>query len=194
MQRALDAKGFRTLNLGYDSRQKSLEVLSSEVHPRIAAFQAQVDGPIHFVTHSMGGLLARVYLAVNRPARLGRVVALGPPNHGSTIADLLHRSVVFRLFFGPAGQQLTTGYALRMQRLCGPVDYELGIIAGTRSINLLPSVLILREPNDGKVTVRSTRLEGMTDHITMAATHPLMMRNTSVIAQTIAFLRDGRFH
>lgn len=193
IERMLAAEGYRTLNLSYDSRRKGLEALSDEIHPVVDAFAAGLDEPAHVVTHSMGGLLARVYIALKRPPRLGRVVMLAPPNHGSAVADRLHRTFVYRAVFGPAGQQLTTGHAAVLQGLCRPVDYELGIIAGTRSIDVLSSALLLPEANDGKVTVRSTRLEGMTDHIALPATHTFMTRNRAVLTATLAFLRHGRF-
>lgn len=193
MGRALACEGYRTLNLGYDSRHKDLEALAKEVDAPIEAFAAEVDGFVHFVTHSMGGLLVRVYLAARKPVRLGRVVMLGPPNDGSAIADLLHGSHAFRAFFGPAGQQLTTKHAGHLRGRHGPLDCEIGVIAGTRSIDWLSSALVLREPNDGRVTVRSTQLDEATDHIALPVTHPFMMRNPTVVASTIKFLREGRF-
>ena len=192
-ERALARNGYRTLNLGYHSRRQSLARSAEEVHAPIVALAAEVDGRVHFVTHSMGGLLARVYLATKRPPRLGRVVMLGPPHHGSAIADLLQRNLAFRSAFGPAGQQLTTEHAMHLQETCGPPDYDVGIIAGTRSINLLTSALVLREPNDGKVTVRSTRLDGAHDHIALPVSHPFMMNHRAAIRSTLLFLREGRF-
>ena len=193
MAQALAREGYKTLNLGYNSRRRSLHALADEIHPEIVAFEAEMDGSLHFVTHSMGGLLARVYLASRRPARLGRVVMLGPPNNGSEVADLLHRSLPFRLFFGPAGQELTTEHAGQLRTRYRPLDCEVGVIAGTRSMDLLSSALVLREPNDGKVTVDSTRLDEMTDHLTLPVTHSFMMRNRKVVASTLGFLREGRF-
>ena len=108
MEKALKASGFATLNLGYGSRRKSLGRLASEIHPAILDFAGAIDGPIHFVGHSMGGLLARVYLATHRPSRLGRVVMLGAPNQGSEVADLLRNLAIYRAIYGPAGQQLST--------------------------------------------------------------------------------------
>ena len=108
LQRAIEASGFATLNLGYDSRRKSLKALAEDIHPQIERFADGVEGSIHFVGHSMGGLLTRVYLAKYRPDRLGRVVMLGTPNGGSEIADRLRGFALYRAYFGPAGQQLTT--------------------------------------------------------------------------------------
>jgi pimeloyl-ACP methyl ester carboxylesterase len=108
MQAALVASGFATLNLDYASRRKPLEMLADDMHSTVAGFGTGVDGSLHFVCHSMGGLLARVYLARYRPQRLGRVVMLGTPNGGSEIADRLKNFTAYRAFFGPAGQQLGT--------------------------------------------------------------------------------------
>jgi pimeloyl-ACP methyl ester carboxylesterase len=192
MQGALEAAGFATLNLDYRSRAKSLAALVADIHAPIAAFSAHLDGPISFVAHSMGGLLTRAYLATHLPPRLGRVLLLGPPNNGSEIADRLSRLALYRAFFGPAGQQLTTRPDAATKALLPGPDYPLGIIAGDRSVYPIASRL-LPSPNDGRVSVASTKLEGMTDHVVIAAAHPFLVRDQRAIAQTIAFLRDGRF-
>jgi pimeloyl-ACP methyl ester carboxylesterase len=191
MERALQDQGFATLNLGYPSRKYPLEVLVDRVHDPINAFAAGTDA-LHFVTHSMGGLLARLYLARYRPRALQRVVMLGPPNNGSELADLFKDVAPFRTICGPAGQQLGTMTRGLFDRLPSP-DYGLGIIAGNRTIDPVSSYFVVPRPNDGKVSVESTRLEGMADHIVLDATHGGLMRHREVIAQTIAFLRDGRF-
>src|SRR5436305_10204493 len=108
MQAAIEAAGFATLNVGYASRCQPLETLAADIHPAIARFTASLDGSVHFVGHSMGGLLARVYIATSRPESLGRVVMLGTPNGGSEIADRLKELSLYRAWFGPAGQQLVT--------------------------------------------------------------------------------------
>jgi pimeloyl-ACP methyl ester carboxylesterase len=193
MQAALGTSGFAVLNLGYPSRRQALERLAEAMHPAIAGFAEQIDGPVHFVTHSMGGLLARVYLASFRPSRLGRVVMLGPPNQGSEIADLLQHFRLYRGFFGPAGQQLVTAREPALQTLLAPVDYPVGIIAGNRSVYPLASAFALPRPNDGRVSVENTRVQGMTDHLVIGASHPALPRDRLAIRQTIAFLHKGRF-
>jgi hypothetical protein len=190
MERALQRTGFATLNLDYASRKRPIEALVEDIHPAIAEFSESV-GDLHFVTHSMGGILARAYLARYRPARLSRVVMLGPPNNGSEVADLLKNLAPYRAFFGPAGQQLGTQQSELLAEL-PPPQCAVGIIAGKRTIAPVTSFFVPR-PNDGRVSVASTKLEGMADHIVLNASHTLMLLRRDAIEQTISFLRDGKF-
>jgi pimeloyl-ACP methyl ester carboxylesterase len=193
MQLALERAGFATLNLDYESRRKALEGLAEDIDPAIQRFADRIDGSVHFVCHSMGGLLARVYIARHRPKHLGRVVMLGTPNSGSEIAERLKNFGVYRAFFGPAGQQLGTRRDAAIDALFPPVDYPVGIIAGNRSIYPIASRFLPR-PHDGRVSIANTKLEGMADHVVVAASHPWLVRNSVAIAQTIAFLREGKFN
>ena len=193
MQLALERAGFATLNLDYESRRKALEGLAEDIDPAIQRFADRIDGSVHFVCHSMGGLLARVYIARHRPKHLGRVVMLGTPNSGSEIAERLKNFGVYRAFFGPAGQQLGTQRDAAIEALFPPVDYPVGIIAGNRSIYPIASRFLPR-PHDGRVSIANTKLEGMADHVVVAASHPWLVRNSVAIAQTIAFLREGKFN
>jgi hypothetical protein len=193
MQKAVDAAGFATRNIGYPSRHKALSALADDIHPAIAPFAEANEGCTHFVCHSMGGLLARVYLARHRPARLGRVVMLGTPNGGSEIADVMKNWLPYRLYFGPAGQQLVTTRDATTEALLPPVDYPVGIIAGDRSLDPITSRFMLPGADDGRVTVARTRLDGMADHVVIPASHAFMIKNKEAIAQTVAFLKDGRF-
>jgi pimeloyl-ACP methyl ester carboxylesterase len=192
MQMAIEGCGFATLNLDYPSRRKALESLAEDIHPGIELFAAGIEGSIHFVGHSMGGLLARAYLARYRPKRLGRVVMLGTPNSGSEIADRLKNVLPYRAWFGPAGQQLITTRDAALDAILPRVDYPVGVIAGNRSIYPISSAF-LPKPHDGRVSVENTRLDGMVDHVVINASHPSLMRNALAIEQTIAFLREGRF-
>jgi pimeloyl-ACP methyl ester carboxylesterase len=192
MQTAIEASGFVTLNLDYASRRKALESLAEDIHPAIELFASGIEGSTHFVGHSMGGLLARAYLARYRPRRLGCVVMLGTPNSGSEIADRLKNVRAYRAWFGPAGQQLITRRDAALDAILPPVDYPVGIIAGNRSIYPISSVF-LPKPHDGRVSVENTRLDGMMDHVVIAVSHPSLVRNRLALQQTIAFLRDGRF-
>ena len=185
MQAALQAAGYATLNLDYASRRKALEGLAEDIHPSVQRFADSIDGSVHFVCHSMGGLLARVYIARHRPERLGRIVMLGTPNSGSEIADRLRHLRLYSAFFGPAGQQLGTLRDDAINALFPPVDYPVGIIAGDRSIYPIASRL-LPKPHDGRVSVENTKLDGMADHIVVASSHPWLVRNSVAIAPVLA--------
>jgi pimeloyl-ACP methyl ester carboxylesterase len=192
METALVGAGFVTLNLDYASRRKPLAALAEDIHRDIERFANGIDGAIHFVGHSMGGLLARLYLAKYRPHHLGRVVMLGTPNGGSEIADGLKNFPPYRAWFGPAGQQLGTQRDAATHALLPPVGYPVGIIAGNRSVDPL-SAIFLPRPHDGRVSVANTKLDGMADHVVVPVAHPFLPGNALAIAQTLAFLRDGKF-
>lgn len=189
LERALGASGFTTLNIDYSSRSKPIAALADDIHAEVAGF-ADRDAPLHFVAHSMGGLVARAYIAKYRPARLAGVVMLGTPNGGSEVADLLSGSRLYRAFYGPAGLELTT--AMRPDAL-PTVDYPVGVIAGSRFIDPVAGLLVLPKPNDGRVSVQSAMLPGMADHVVVRASHTGLPCHATVIDQTIAFLREGRF-
>lgn len=192
LERRIAAEGYVTANLDYPSRRVGLGELADWLAPQVAAFAAALDGPVHFVTHSMGGLVARALIARHRPERLGRVVMLAPPNGGSEIADRLRGLGPYRWWFGPAGAQLGIRRDPALAALFGSVDYPLGVIAGNRSVYPFASAL-LPSPHDGRVSVDSTAVEGMADHLVLPTSHLLIIRNGAAIAQVLAFLHDGRF-
>ena len=194
MEKALQRNGYRTVNCHYPSRRYPVEHLAASYIPRAitACRENHQPGRIHFVTHSMGGILLRYYLSQERPPELGRTVMLAPPNGGSELVDRLGGFWWFRLLYGKAGTQLGTTADSLPNRL-GPADFEVGIIAGNRVISPLAALLFPGE-NDGKVSIRSTRLEGMADFIVLPHSHTFMMSSREVIDQTLGFLRCGHFN
>ncbi|WP_237065542.1 esterase/lipase family protein [Microbulbifer guangxiensis] len=190
MAERLGSAGFHVVNVDYPSTEYPIEALAGKA---IAPTLDQCAGStkVHFVTHSMGGILVRQYLSRVTIPNLGRVVMLGPPNQGSEVVDSLGDMPGFQLILGDAGLQLGTGKESVPNRL-GPAGFEVGVIAGTRSINPVLSQIIPAS-DDGKVSVESTRLEGMSDHLEMPVTHVFMMQNDAVITQVIHFLRHGHF-
>ena len=188
MARFLRKQGYRVINLTYPSTRMTLEALAEDLHGRLAP-QLPPQGRIHFVGHSMGGLLIRAYLAKHAPANLGRIVMLGTPNQGSEVADRIKDWKLYRRFYGPAGQQLLTTAPLTYPAL--PVGI-IGMIAGTRSYDFIFGRFLPR-PHDGKVSVASTRLDGMADHITLPVSHTYMPWSGKVQAQVKAFLAMGSF-
>lgn len=188
MQAALERAGYKVVNSTYASNDNAIEDVIGHVDQSLSACGGAAR--VNFVTHSLGGILLRLWLIDHRPDNLGRSVMLGPPNHGSEMADTFRHMRLFEMLIGPAGQQLGRDAKSVPNRL-GPADFEVGIIAGDRSSLPLPG--IFAGPNDGLVTVESTRLDGMTDHITLPVTHTFMMNNPLVIAQVLQFLQYGKF-
>ena len=193
LERARRAAGYSVDNRAYPSRRDPIgRLASAALGAACADERARAARRVHFVTHSMGGILVRFWLSGHRLPNLGRVVMLAPPNQGSEIVDRIGTWKAFGWLNGPAGRELGTGADSVPNRL-GPVEFPLGVIAGDRSINWMNSLLTLPGPGDGRVTVARTRIEGMSDHLVVHATHLMIMRNPEVIRQTICFLREGGF-
>jgi hypothetical protein len=184
--------GYAVTNLSYPSTRFAVEdVVRRHLTPVLDSLQSVSPARVHFVTHSLGGILLRALLAERAIHGLGRIVMLGPPNRGSEIADALKPWRIYRWLTGPSGQQLGTGRMDLPQTLAEP-DCEVGIIAGDRSLNPVLSRLLPR-PHDGKVSVASTRLKGMSDFLVMPHTHTWLPWRRPVIRQIVAFLKTGRF-
>lgn len=190
LEKVLFDEGYYAVNLGYPSRDYSIEILAEKaIEPALAECPTSSD--VNFVTHSLGGILVRHYLNEHSIPKLNRVVMLGPPNNGSEVVDKLADMPGFYFINGDAGMQLGTG-EMSIPSTLGPAEFDVGIIAGSQSINWILSTLI-PDTDDGKVSVESTKLEGMKDHLVMPTTHPFMMMNDDVIEQVVYYLRNGEF-
>ncbi|PTB85832.1 alpha/beta hydrolase [Pseudidiomarina aestuarii] len=192
MEKHLNKAGYKVCNIDYPSRKHRIENLTSEfVVPEIQQCFGDVLTPLHFVTHSLGGIIVRQLAVEHQQIKIGRVVMLSPPNQGSEVVDKLGTWGLFEWINGPAGKQLgTTEDAIPNQ--LGPATFELGIITGNRSINLILSTLI-PGPDDGKVSIKNARLDGMQDFLVVEQTHPFIMANDTVQSQTLHFLQNGTF-
>lgn len=192
MESALREQGFEVVNVSYHSTRHSIEELAAgDLAPAVEACCSNPANVVHFVTHSMGGIVLRYYLEEHEVANLGRVVMLSPPNQGSEVADWVAENPMLERILGPSAGQLGTGPESVPSRL-GPVDFELGIIAGDRSLNPLFSRMIPGS-DDGKVSVEATKVEGMSDFLVVPHSHTYIMWSDAVIAQVLHFLEHGEF-
>lgn len=190
IETTLEERGHNVLNINYPSTSQPIEEIQQTIHADIQNFTKQ-NSKTHFVTHSMGGLVARAYLNKYKVNNLGRVVMLSPPNQGSEVADFLKNNFLYKKIYGPAGQQLTTDRTA-LHHILGNVYYELGIIAGTWSIDPVSSFIIPGD-DDGKVSTERMKVDGMKAFIETPTTHTFMMKDKKVINLAIRFIEQGHF-
>jgi pimeloyl-ACP methyl ester carboxylesterase len=193
MAGSLQEDGFSTANVDYPSSTTTIEELAPlAVNEGLHKCRQTGATSIHFVTHSLGGILVRYAQSQDPIPDLGRVVMLGPPNQGSEVIDKSRNWPGIKMLSGAAGLQLGTDENSIPSQL-GPVDFELGVIAGTGTTNPWMSAWMLPDEDDGKVTVARTRVEGMDDFKVVDDSHFAMMKSNSIIRATIRFLRTGSF-
>ena len=189
--RELAASGFRVVNVGYDSWREPAEEITALLLDAVDACCAGDEDGVHFVTHSLGGIVVRKFLADHSPAHEGRVVMLSPPNQGSEIVDRLAAIPFLESLLGPTGGDLGTGEESLPNRL-GPAHFEVGVITGDRSLNPFYSWLI-PGPDDGKVAVDRAALEGASGLLVVPYSHSFIMNREPVVDEVVHFLREGRF-
>ncbi len=181
---------YEVVNKSYPSQKHTIADLTEiAIKPLVEKHSAAPA--IHFVTHSLGGILVRQFCRDHRVPNLGHTVMLGPPNGGSELVDFFRRIKLYHRLNGPAGLELGTDDH-SVPRALGAVSFSVGVIAGNKSVSPLYSRLI-DGADDGKVSVEKSKVEGMTDHIVMPVTHTFMMQNPAVIAQVRHYLRHGKF-
>ena len=192
MARALQIGGYNTVNVDYPSRSGTVDKIAPmAVGNGLAQCRAMGAETIHFVTHSIGGILVRFEQERAPIPELGRVVMLAPPNQGSEVVDKTRFLPGAGLVGGQALLQLGTSDEDIPAQL-GAVDYEVGVIAGTGTINPWMSAM-LPDADDGKVTVERTRVDGMADFLIVEDNHRFIVEDELVIRNTLRFLSTGAF-
>jgi len=197
LQRFLSRQNFNVINQGYASRQGSIPELCRQLFHDLAP-SLPATGRIHFVTHSMGGILLRYGLQhwSLHPRRLGRAVMLAPPSQGSEVVDVLRHLPLIPRIMGPAFLQLGTDPAsVPLQLLLqenNQLPLEVGVIAGRKSYEPWFAAL-LGEANDGKVTVARSRHPGMKDFRVLDVGHTFIMNDRRVRQHILHFLQYGCF-
>lgn len=185
----LEDAGYFVVRVGYRSFQQTPEQILESITAQINACCTKHKHAVHFVGHSLGGLLTRAYLQNNKVDHLGRVVLLASPNHGTEVVDQ-YRERWWMKFAGPMAMALGTDENSFPHSL-EPPYYPVGVIAGINGDE--DNDKILPGKDDGLVTVESTKLQGMTDFIIIESGHSLMRYNEEVAKQTIAFIKYEKF-
>lgn len=186
--------GFQVAYVGYPSRKMGIEeAVRDHVAPKLAEIAARPGvGRVHFITHSLGGVVFRAWAAgyaQNYP--LGRAVLLAPPNQGSEIVDRLGGWFVARKIMGPVLQELGTGENSTPRRL-GAVPAETGVIMGDQA-NLPFFRRWLGPESDGVVTIEGGKVEGLKDFLVLPAGHTWIMWRPGVLTAAEHFIRHGHF-
>ena len=175
LRRGLARQGYRAVNWRYASLRGSIAAHGAELAAKAKGLDDDIAVErLHFVGHSMGAIVVRSALALQRPRKLGRVVLLAPPNHGARLADL-----ALRLFgrWPSAARELCSHPSSYVNGLAPTADLDCGIIAASW---------------DHAVSPASTHLPGERDHITLRGLHTLPL-HWRAPAQVAHFLREGRF-
>ena len=185
-------KGYQVVNFDYPSTTESIERLANIHIPKaISQCRETAAGKIHFVTHSLGGIVARQYLQANALPKGSRMVMMAPPNHGSELVDYFKGFFFYKWIYGPAGQELGTDPESLPNRL-QPIEIEVGIIAGNKSINPVFSPFI-PGTDDGRVSVERTKLTEMDDFVVVPSSHSFIVTNPLALRQVTHFLKHGQF-
>lgn len=185
--------GYRVRNVGYSSRRMSVaDVVRDSLEPVLAALDLKPGVRVHFVTHSLGGIVFRAWAAGMDPAfPLGRTVMLAPPNRGSEIIDHIGALSWVRLIMGPVVEELGTDAASTPSRL-GAVPPDTAVIMGNRATLTLFEHLIGLE-SDGVVPIKSGRVAGMAAFLVMPTDHTFIMWQPLVLRAVRHFLAHGTF-
>jgi pimeloyl-ACP methyl ester carboxylesterase len=174
LARRLEREGYEVLNWDYSSTGPTVAELGRQLAAVVGERPRPAGARVHFVTHSLGGIVVRAALA-EAPPDVGRVVMLAPPNQGARAADAAQPWVGWWL--KPLAE-LGTAEGSAARSLPVPVGVEIGVIAGAL---------------DGKVTVEETHLAGETDHVVVPGMHSFLMLRGDVQLLVLTFLRTGRF-
>lgn len=181
----LTRAGYSPLRFRYHSVRSSPASAAEKLRKMVQDLDADT---IHFVCHSLGGLVIRHYFALFEDLRHGRIVTLGTPHQGSGVARYLSAFTLGQKLLGESNQHGVSGDVPAWDSAC-----ELGSIAGTFSMGMGRMIADLSKPNDGTVAVAETRLHGAKDHIALPVSHLGMLASGQVVVQIVHFLQQGCF-
>ena len=184
LARRLRRAGFATRRFRYRTTRATLADHARALR-RFSA--AAGEPPVHYVAHSLGGLVTLQLLAAGDAPPAGQVVLLGSPLAGSEVARKTARIPGGGHLLGAAQASLATG---RSRIAAG---LRVGMIAGSRSFGLGWLVGGAGGPGDGTVAIAETRVEGLSEHLVLPVTHTGMLVSRQVAERAIRFLQTGSF-
>lgn len=192
MQRRLERGGYVVHAYSYPTMRLTL----SENAERLGHYCNESGASrLHFVAHSMGGLVALKAAALVPPPCRGRIVLMGTPYADSFSARRLQRLPGGRPLLGRCmAQWLIAGRAACPELVEGLDGYDIGVIAGNGGIGLGRLIAPrLPKPNDGVISVNETHIPGMRDYVVLEVSHSEMLVSREVVRQACAFLKHGSF-
>lgn len=194
LSKRISENGFEVYNITYPSTEYTIEELADYLNKEFTKLNLDKKENLNIVAHSLGGLVVRAYTNKYKPKNLEKIVMISTPNNGSELADFFKDWKIYKNFYGPAGQELTTNNEKLVKAIGNRIneDYEVGIIAGSTSFNPIFSSMLLGK-DDGVVSVESTKLEGMDDHISLKVLHGVGLYGRKIPKLVISFLKDGKF-
>jgi len=186
LRRRVRQCGFKVYQFRYPTVRKSPKEGAVQLQAYIQQFDAQQ--PLHFVAHSLGGLVVRHLFHLYPEQRSGKVLTLGTPHMGSKVAEQLTHSVWGRLILGKSVQQGLLGDVPQWQ-----AANSLGVIAGKGRMGVGRLIAHFSSDNDGTVSVSETKLDGSIEHLAMPCSHMGLIYNKAVAEQVCVFLKQGYF-
>jgi pimeloyl-ACP methyl ester carboxylesterase len=194
MAQYLSEYGYSTIMVNYPSRKFHIHDLTEQfVLPQISyAMSGKTCDKLHLVGYSMGGIVSRYIIAYHKPKNFGRAVLIASPNQGSELVKKISTYFWFDSIFGPGAEDLMIDSEF-MSILPDASTYEAGVISGNLTMNPLTSLFVLNGPDDGTVSVNSTMINGMKDHIVIPATHHTIVNDYRTLQQTERFITTGKF-
>jgi len=182
--RNLHGMGFPIRYFDYGATADHLGRHAQELHR--FALEGEVDRQ-HFLGHSLGGLVILRMLAEFDDIPPGRVVLLGSPLGGSSVARKMNRIPGAEKLLGKARSPLEQGYADL------PPDRETGMITGSKAVGLGLLTGGPGGPSDGTVGIREADAKGLKDRLVLPVTHTGMLYSAEVAQQAATFLKNGHF-